>query len=165
MPLRNAVGDGGRIIGIDFCVPMLEIAQDKKVRMSLGLGDACAIPLVSRAFDAVTVGWGLRNVADLDSALREIHRLLKPGGRFVSIDMAKPRNGFVRFASAGTFSTLVPAFGALFGNRDAYKYLPKSTDRFASREEQVEAMRRAGFNEVTYKDMFLGNICIHRGVA
>jgi demethylmenaquinone methyltransferase/2-methoxy-6-polyprenyl-1,4-benzoquinol methylase len=164
-PLRRAVGDGGRIIGIDFCLPMLSVAKEKHVPMALGLGDACAIPLASGAFDAVTVGWGLRNVADLDVALSEIRRLLKPGGRFVSVDMAKPRNGLLRFASMATFSTLAPAFGALFGNKDAYKYLPKSTDRFASREEQVQAMERAGFREVTYKDMFLGNICIHRGVA
>lgn len=164
-PLRKAVGEKGRIIGLDFCLPMLKIAAEKHTPMTLGVGDACALPLASGSFDAVTVGWGLRNVADLDAALREARRVLKPGGRFVSVDMARPNSAIVRLASTTMFSTLVPALGAMFGNRDAYRYLPKSTDRFASREEQVGAMERAGFREVTYKDMFLGNICIHRGVA
>ena len=133
--------------------------------MALSLGDACALPLPSGAFDAVTVGWGLRNVADLDAALREIRRVLKPGGRFVSLDMTKPKNRLMRTASGAMFSVLVPAMGAVFGNKEAYKYLPKSTDKFASRDEQVEAMKRAGFTDAGYKDMFFGNICIHQGVA
>ena len=164
-PLRKAVGVSGKIIGIDFCAPMLEIAKQKGVPMELSLGDACALPFASGAFDAVTVGWGLRNVADLDLALSEIRRVLKPGGRFVSVDMAKPKNGLVKAASGAMFAILVPAMGAIFGNKEAYKYLPKSTDRFASRDEQVAAMKRAGFAEATYTDMFFGNICIHRGVA
>jgi demethylmenaquinone methyltransferase/2-methoxy-6-polyprenyl-1,4-benzoquinol methylase len=165
MPLGKAVGTGGRIVGIDFCVPMLEKAKEKRVPMTLGGGDACSLPLATGAFDAATVGWGLRNVADLDAALAEIRRILKPGGRFVSLDMAKPRNPLVRGASAAAFALFVPALGALVGNREAYKYLPRSTERFATRDEQVRAMKRAGFQEADYKDLFFGNICIHRGVA
>ncbi|MEO7454299.1 MAG: ubiquinone/menaquinone biosynthesis methyltransferase [Fimbriimonadales bacterium] len=165
LPLRRKIGDAGRIVGVDFCLPMLRVAQEKKAPMALNLGDACALPLASGSFDAVTVGWGLRNVADLSGALSEIHRVLKPGGRFVSLDMAKPRNTVVRFASSAAFSTLVPALGAVFGNRDAYKYLPKSTDTFASRSELKVAFEAVGFTGVSYADMFFGNICIHRGVA
>ena len=162
-PLRQAVGMSGRIIGLDFCLPMLIKAQEKEMPMALGSGDACALPLASGAFDAVTVGWGLRNVADLDVALAEIKRVLKPGGRFVSIDMAKPKGSLVRAISNLTISAFAPTIGAVFGNRDSYKYLPRSTDRFASREEQIESMHKAGFTETRYKDMFFGNICIHWG--
>ena len=162
-PLRRAVGPTGKIIGVDFCLPMLLKAQEKGSPMTLSGGDACALPLATGAFDAVTVGWGLRNVADLDVALREIRRILRPGGRFVSIDMAKPKSGFVRAVSSFVISVFAPTIGAVFGNKDSYKYLPKSTDRFASREEQVESMRKAGFTEARYKDMFFGNICIHWG--
>jgi demethylmenaquinone methyltransferase/2-methoxy-6-polyprenyl-1,4-benzoquinol methylase len=162
-PIRRAVGAGSTVVGIDFSSQMLKIARDKRVDMSLGLGDACALPLASGTFDAVTIGWGLRNVSELDTALMEVRRVLKPQGRFVSVDMAKPRNAFLRRASGITFSVLAPAVGAVFGNRDAYRYLPKSTETFASREELAAAMKRAGFQEVGYKDMFLGNICIHWG--
>jgi demethylmenaquinone methyltransferase/2-methoxy-6-polyprenyl-1,4-benzoquinol methylase len=164
-PLRRVIGEGGRIVGVDFSLPMLKVAQEKSAPMALNLGDACALPLASGVFDAVTVGWGVRNVADRDGALGEIRRVLKPGGRFVSLDMAKPRNGLVRFASSAAFSTLVPALGAFFGNKEAYKYLPKSTDRFASRYELKLAFEASGFRDVSYRDMFFGNICIHRGVA
>jgi demethylmenaquinone methyltransferase/2-methoxy-6-polyprenyl-1,4-benzoquinol methylase len=162
-PIRKAVSDTAKVVGIDFSLPMLEVGKSKAVPMSLGTGDACALPLSSSAFDAVTVGWGLRNVADLEAALSEIRRVLKPGGRFVSLDMAKPRNSVVRGGSRILFSLLAPALGTIFKRRDAYKYLPQSTEKFASRDEQVALMRRVGFSEATYKDMFFGNICIHWG--
>ncbi|MDQ2986444.1 MAG: ubiquinone/menaquinone biosynthesis methyltransferase [Armatimonadota bacterium] len=162
-PIRRDVGPAGMVIGIDFCLPMLRKGLEKAVPMSLSMGDACDLPLASASFDAVTIGWGLRNVADLDKALREIRRILKPRGRFVSADMARPQNPMMRVVSGAFFSTVAPAVGALFGNRNAYKYLPQSTDRFASRENQVAAIRRAGFSDAGYKDMFFGNICIHWG--
>jgi demethylmenaquinone methyltransferase/2-methoxy-6-polyprenyl-1,4-benzoquinol methylase len=162
-PLRRAVGASGKVVGVDFCFPMLDVGREKHVPMGLGMGDACALPLASASFDGVTVGWGLRNVADLEGALAEVHRVLKPGGRFVSVDMAKPRNAVMRTASKLIFSVAAPALGMIFKRRAAYKYLPQSTENFASREEQVDMMRRVGFAEANHKDMFLGNICIHWG--
>lgn len=162
-PIRSATGETGRVVGIDFCLPMIEVGKQKKVPMLLGQGDATSLPLCSATFDAVTVGWGLRNVADLEAALREIRRILRDGGRFVSVDMAKPKNPLVRGVSRLVFSVAAPALGAIFKRRDAYKYLPQSTEKFASREEQVALMRKVGFTEAKYKDMFFGNICIHWG--
>ena len=87
----EAVGETGHVFGVDFCAPMLRQAARKTAgRASLGLADATRLPFMPRSFDAVTVGWGLRNVPDIKAALREISRVLKPGGRFVSIDMARP---------------------------------------------------------------------------
>jgi demethylmenaquinone methyltransferase / 2-methoxy-6-polyprenyl-1,4-benzoquinol methylase len=161
-PLRKAIGDTGELVGVDFCPQMLERAEGKTAD-ALALGDACGIPLQSGRFHGVTVGWGIRNVPDIDAAHREIARILAPGGRFVSIDMARPLNSVVRAVSRFAFNTLVPVLGRLFGSRDAYTYLPQSTERFWSREELAASMERAGFTEVRTRDLFLGNICIHFG--
>lgn len=162
-PLRQAVGAQGRVIGIDFCFPMLELAQPKGDANGLSLGDACNLPVREASVDAVTVGWGIRNVPDIDAAHREMARVLKPGGQFVSIDMALPRNGLLRWASRIVCARVLPAMGKLFGNKTAYTYLPESTLRFADRERLAESMRAAGFSEVGYRDFMLGNICMHWG--
>lgn len=162
-PLKKSVGDSGRVYGIDFCLPMLELAQKKAVPGSVGLGDACALPVHTGMLNGVSVGWGIRNVPDIDQAHRELHRVLKAGGRFVSLDMAIPRNRVVRWFSAFAFNRLVPRLGSLFGKTQAYTYLPKSTQRFMTREELRESMEKAGFVDVHYKDLFFGNVCVHWG--
>lgn len=163
-PLRKAVGQSGKVLGIDFCRPMLDVARQKGVPGELALGDAGRIPAREASFDAVTVGWGIRNVPDIDAAHAEIHRVLKPGGRFVSVDMAIPRNGFMRWSSGLVCGKLLPRFGSLFGFKTAYTYLPKSTERFLSREGLKDSMERAGFANVGWKDFMFGNICVHWGV-
>lgn len=162
-PLRRVLGESGRIIGVDFCRPMLARARAKPHSMSLALGDVCSMPLRDELVDSVSVGWGIRNVPDIPLALSEAYRILKPGGRFVCVDMAAPRSAFLRSIGGFFFRWLVPALGGLFGKSEAYTYLPKSTDRHATREGLAEMMRQAGFSNVTYHDRFLGNICIHRG--
>ena len=198
VPLRRAVGPEGRVVGVDFCLPMLEGAKAKlreplplgrgrggvaasqiptdleerpRTRPSpegggpgLALGDACRLPVASGAFDAVSVGWGLRNVPDLDAALREAARVLKAGGRFVSLDMARPRNPLVRRAAELALRRVLPLLGGLLRlEGEAYAYLPESTLRFASRETLAAAMERAGFVDVAYRDLMLGNLCVHWG--
>jgi demethylmenaquinone methyltransferase/2-methoxy-6-polyprenyl-1,4-benzoquinol methylase len=159
-PLRQAVGPSGRVAGVDFCLPMLEIAKSKN-QGPLSLGDACRLPIASELFDAVSVGWGIRNVPNIDEAHREAARILKPGGRFVSLDMARPRNWVIRLISEWIGVQIIPKLGALFGKTTAYTYLPKSTLRFQSREQLSASMERAGFENIRYKDLLLGNICIH----
>lgn len=154
---------GIRAAGIDFCLPMLDKAAEKLGARPVSLGDACQLPVVSRAVDAVTVGWGIRNVPDIDAAHREIVRVLKPGGRFVSLDMARPNNRLIRASSEFIFNTLVPRLGTLFGKTQAYTYLPKSTQRFWSREQLSASMESAGLVDVRFKDLMLGNICVHFG--
>jgi len=162
-PLRRAVGPAGRVFGIDFCLPMLELAVKKAVPGSVGLGDACRLPILTESLDGISVGWGIRNVPDIDQAHREICRVLKPGGRFVSLDMALPRNAAVRKASVWICDRSLPLLGSLFGKSQAYTYLPKSAQRFKSREELKASMERSGFSDVGYRDLFLGNICVHWG--
>jgi len=163
-PLRSAVGAQGRVVGTDFCPPMLAKARDKFKSAQLSVGDTCVLPIRNESFNAVTVGWGLRNVPDVSLALHEVVRVLKPGGRFVTVDMARPRSKFVGRMSEFTFHSVVPLLGRVFGKSKAYTYLPKSAERFMSREELSDAMRTAGLSDVRTKDFFLGNICMHWGV-
>ncbi len=163
-PLRRAVGPTGRIIGVDFCLPMLAVAATKtRGHSSLGLGDACRLPIQSEAVDAITVGWGIRNTPNIDLAHAEAYRALRTGGRFVSIDMALPRSAFLRAASRFVAHRLLPLLGSILGKRRAYTYLPKSTETFLSREALADSMRRAGFVDVTWSDRMAGNVCIHFG--
>ena len=161
--LRTFVGTEGTVAGTDFCAPMLERAASKDSASTLSLGDACQLPFASGGFDGVTVGWGIRNVPDIDLAHREIFRVLRSGGRFVSVDMAIPKNPITRGVSQLTTQRLLPALGRMFGKTEAYTYLPKSTERFLDREGLAESMRSAGFNDVQFRNLFFGNICIHWG--
>jgi demethylmenaquinone methyltransferase/2-methoxy-6-polyprenyl-1,4-benzoquinol methylase len=163
-PLRRAVGPEGSLLGVDFCAPMLERARDKRTGAGLLLGDAGRLPVLASQFDGVTVGWGLRNVPDIGLALREACRALKPGGRFATLDMARPRSALVGRLSEAVFHRVVPLIGRVFGKTEAYTYLPKSTLRFLSRQEMAAAMEAAGFGEVRWRDFFFGNVCLHWGV-
>jgi demethylmenaquinone methyltransferase / 2-methoxy-6-polyprenyl-1,4-benzoquinol methylase len=163
VPLKDAVGERGLVAGVDFCLPMLEVARKKLGHPNLSLGDACCLPIASESFDAVSVGWGIRNVPDIDKAHRELVRVLKPGGRFVSLDMARPKNRVIRGFSEWAFQTVVPRIGSVFRKTKAYTYLPKSTERFWTREQLAASMERAGLIDVGHKDLMFGNICVHWG--
>lgn len=161
--LRRAVGDRGQVLGVDFCLPMLVEAQKKSVPGGLVQGDGCRLPVLAESVDAVSVGWGIRNVPDIDEAHREIFRVLKLGGRFVSVDMAIPRGAFVRLVSGFVSRRVLPLVGSLFGMKKAYTYLPKSTERFMNRQQLKDSMVRAGFRAVGWRDFMFGNICVHWG--
>ncbi len=149
-------------LGIDFCLPMLEFGSQKNLPLLI-LGDACQIPIQDCTFDIVTVGWGIRNVPDIDRAHREIYRVLNSNGRFVSIDMAVPSNVVTRYFSTKIFQKVIPKLGAWLSKAEAYKYLPESTQRFWDRGQLAESMRRAGFEKIEHRDLFFGNICVHWG--
>jgi demethylmenaquinone methyltransferase/2-methoxy-6-polyprenyl-1,4-benzoquinol methylase len=163
VPLMKAVGPGGTALGVDFCGPMLARARTKLPGAGLALGDACRLPLQDGAFDGATVGWGLRNVPDVNAALKEVARVLRAGGRFVTLDMARPKNGLVGRVSEWAFHTVVPLVGRVFGKSRAYMYLPKSTLQFLTRDEMKRAMEQAGFSDVRTRDFAFGNVCMHWG--
>ncbi len=162
IPLRNRVGQAGVLVGIDFCEPMLQLAKAKD-DATLILGDATQIPLADESVDGVTVGWGMRNVPDIDQTHREIHRVLRPSKRFVSLDMAMPKNRIIRGVARLVGKYILPRIGEKFGAKQAYTYLPESTVRFWDRARLAESMRLAGFVDVGHRDLFLGNICLHWG--
>lgn len=158
-PLFSTVGPQGHVFGLDFCLPMLQMAQVKHYP-DLSLGDACALPLLDSSVNGCAVGWGLRNVPSLAGALSEIFRVLKPGARLVSLDMAVPNNPILRVGSRIMTTYIFPFFGKLAGSKTAYTYLPKSTEGFVSPEQLTEAYRAAGFVENGFKRLMLGNIAV-----
>lgn len=162
-PIRKRIGEKGRLYGIDFCRPMLEIAKTKPYKFHLTLGDAMHLPFQDECFSGVTVGWGLRNVADLPQTLKQIYRVLRNGGKFVSVDTAIPKNKVYRIFGGVIFNTVVPFLGFLSGNKHAYTYLTKSTEKFATREQLASEFRKAGFRNVRWHDLFFGYICVMEG--
>jgi demethylmenaquinone methyltransferase/2-methoxy-6-polyprenyl-1,4-benzoquinol methylase len=156
---------GAHVLGLDFCLPMLDLATQKGVRHAAwGLADACTLPVATASMDAVTVGWGLRNVPDLDAALAEIARVLKPGGRFACLDMARPEAPVVGWFSERAFHVVTPLVGRLVGHADAYQYLPKSAERFVSRAVLRQKLEKAGLHDVRERSFMFGNISLTWGV-
>lgn len=162
LALRKAVGRSGSVVGLDFCLPMLRRAAPK-VDAFLALADALSLPVATSAFDAVTIGWGLRNLVDIDAGLREAYRVLKPGGWLVSIDTARPKNRLVSAVCAPTLRLVAPLLGHLAGDRLAYRYLQESTLRYRTPEQLDRSLEAAGFQRVQHRRLFLGNVCIHYG--
>lgn len=162
--LRQQVGSGGRVVGLDFCPPMLELAKPKEPMAELIEGDACDLPFRDGEFDAITMGWGLRNVPDRPAALREAWRVLKPGGRFVCLDMTQqPDNLIGRMRQKG-LHLATHMTGKAVDHQQEYDYLLKSVDTFLTLEELADMMRSSGFTEVGHRAIFFHNIGMHWGV-
>ena len=160
---------GARVVAADFCLPMLALAQDKYEsipdRRPTGLaGDALELPFADRQFAAVTVSFGLRNVADLDAALREIARVLADNGRIAVLEFAVPRNPILRAVYLFYFRRILPSIGRLISRRgSAYTYLPESVIDFSQRQEFLDRMAAAGFTQTEFKDLTAGVVCLYSG--
>lgn len=157
------------VIGIDFCLPMLDRAQERSRREARGdarfvEGDVMAMPFPDSSFDGATMGFSLRNVVDVDTTLREIHRVLRPGARFVSLDVTKAPNRTFKRLFDLYFYRLVPLLGGIVGgSRAAYSYLPNSLTHHPSAPELSERFVRAGFDSAGYVPLMGGAIAIHYG--
>ena len=153
----------------DFCLPMLALARRKYARAGgrgpAGLAaDALALPVADRSFAGATVAFGLRNVADLDDALRELHRALRPGGPLVVLEFALPRRAALRRLYLLYFRRVLPLLGRLLSPRGAaYSYLPSSVLEFPQREQFLERMAAAGFDDLEFRDLAAGAVCLYRG--
>jgi demethylmenaquinone methyltransferase / 2-methoxy-6-polyprenyl-1,4-benzoquinol methylase len=158
---------GGRVIGLDFSERMLERARRKSTAVEWVRGDVLALPFSDGSFDAVTVGFGIRNVEDLEAGLRELARVLRPGGRLGCLEITRPR-GALRPFFAVWFDGLVPLAGKVLPGGAAYTYLPASVRRFPGPEDLGEAMRRAGFADIGWRLLGGGIVALHvatRGTA
>jgi demethylmenaquinone methyltransferase/2-methoxy-6-polyprenyl-1,4-benzoquinol methylase len=168
--LARRTGSAGRVIGSDFSEPMLDVARAKAAERGVAgvrfeWGDALDLPYDDHSFDAVTVGFGVRNLADLERGVAELARLLKPGGRLVILEITQPRRPPLSIFFSLWFDRLVPLLGALAGDRDAYTYLPESVKRFPPPEGLALVMDRAGLEHIRYTVLAGGIIAIHSGVA
>jgi demethylmenaquinone methyltransferase/2-methoxy-6-polyprenyl-1,4-benzoquinol methylase len=153
---------GGDVTGLDFSEPMLDRARRKSAAVSWVTGDVLALPFDEASFDVVTVGFGIRNVADLEAALRELARVLRPGGRVASLEITQPR-GLLRPFFRVWFDRLVPLAGRLLPGGAAYTYLPASVRRFPGPADLAAAMERAGFSAVRWRLLAGGIVAIHTG--
>jgi demethylmenaquinone methyltransferase/2-methoxy-6-polyprenyl-1,4-benzoquinol methylase len=164
--LTREKGFGGFVVGADFAVPMLRHGEGKATRTVLAPvgADAVALPFADASMDGAIVAFGVRNVADLDAALREVRRVLKPGGRFVILEFSTPRNGVVRACYHAYFHHVLPFVGGVIsGHRSAYRYLPMSVAQFPTEERLAERLRGAGFGTVSWQPLTLGIAAIHVG--
>jgi demethylmenaquinone methyltransferase/2-methoxy-6-polyprenyl-1,4-benzoquinol methylase len=157
--LARRDGFRGRVVGADFALPMLARGRNKAPRTVPVAADALALPFPAARFDGALVGFGVRNLADLDSGLREAARVLKPGARFVVLEFATPRFAPLRAAYLFYFQKILPAIGRLVSkHRDAYTYLPESVLAFPEPEALSERLRAAGFSRVGFESL-TGGIC------
>jgi demethylmenaquinone methyltransferase/2-methoxy-6-polyprenyl-1,4-benzoquinol methylase len=159
-----------RVTGIDFCPPMLERAQQRARQLTRGgatfvEGDVMAMPFADATFDGATMGFSMRNVVEIDPTLREILRVLRPGARFVNLDVSKaPNAAFKRFFDL-YFYRIVPLLGGLVGgSRRAYSYLPNSLTHHPNAPELRDRFARAGFSQAGYLSLMGGSIAVHYGV-
>jgi demethylmenaquinone methyltransferase/2-methoxy-6-polyprenyl-1,4-benzoquinol methylase len=170
--LARAVGPGGSVVGVDFSEAMLEIARRKGETPAGDSGpvrfeqaNALLLPHVTGEFDAATVGFGVRNFSDLDQGLRELARVVRPGGRVVILEMTTPRRPPLSTFFRLWFDRVVPVIGRLAGDSAAYTYLPNSVRRFPGPEELAARMSAAGLTQIRYVLTAGGIIALHVGTV
>ena len=155
---------GGRVTGLDFSEAMLERARRKDPSIDWVEGDALALPFADGSFDAVTVGFGVRNLDDLEGGLRELRRVLRPGGRVAILEITRPRGllaPFYRF----WFDGVIPLAGKVLPGGSAYSYLPASVRRFPAPQGLAGLLDEAGFTEIRWRLFAGGIVALHTGVA
>ena len=157
-----------RVVGVDFAGEMLRIGRVKVVRdgladrIALARGDATRLPVASAAVDAVTIGFGIRNVHDISEACAEIVRVLRPGGRIAILEFAIPTLPVVRQVYLWYFRRVLPLIGRVLSRHDAaYSYLPASVGAFATPEEFVTILRQAGLSDVSGVPLTLGIVYLY----
>jgi demethylmenaquinone methyltransferase/2-methoxy-6-polyprenyl-1,4-benzoquinol methylase len=163
--------NGSTIVGIDFCPEMLKKAEVKyvsspdKERMHLLLSDALRLPFLDNTFDTVTISFVLRNVTDITSAFREMARVVKGGGRVVSLELTRPSSALARALYYFYIHRIAPHIGGLLsGQRAAYTYLPESILEFPSPGEVKEIMQQAGLQRIETHRLTLGTATVHTGI-
>jgi demethylmenaquinone methyltransferase/2-methoxy-6-polyprenyl-1,4-benzoquinol methylase len=164
--LSREPGFAGRVVGADFAEPMLRAGLGKAspAVVSPVVADAVDLPLADNSAAGAIVAFGIRNVAGLDAALREVRRVLRPSARFVILEFTTPRSSVVRAAYHLYFHHLLPLIGgAVSGHRTAYAYLPRSVANFPIEEQLAARMRDAGFGAVEWRTLTLGVAAIHIG--
>jgi demethylmenaquinone methyltransferase / 2-methoxy-6-polyprenyl-1,4-benzoquinol methylase len=155
---------GGQVTGLDFSPRMLERARRKSQSVTWVEGDLLALPFADGSFEAATVGFGVRNVADLAHGLAELRRVLFPGGRVAILEITIPRGPLAPFYRVW-FDRIVPLLGRLLKGGAAYSYLPASVRRFPGPADLAGQMREAGFADVGWRTFAGGIVALHTGTA
>lgn len=156
------------VVGLDFCRPMLDRAAEKSNTSDKPIpyieGDALELPFADGSFDAVTIAFGLRNVTGIEDGLKELFRILRPGGSALVLEFSKPRSFFMGTVFRVYCQKLLPLIGgSLSGCRSAYEYLPDSVTRFPDQESLKALMEKIGFQNVRYENLTGGIAALHIG--
>lgn len=157
-------GGAREVVGLDFSARMLERARRKDAAVEWVQGDLLELPFEDASFDAATVGFGVRNVADLERALAELRRVLRPGAGLGVLEITRPR-GPLRLFYRLWFEVLIPLAGKILPGGKAYTYLPASVRRFPGPDELAALMAAQGFADVTYRRLGGGIVALHTGTA
>ena len=169
LELATRVGPEGEVLGTDFSERMLELARAKAGALGRPVrfetANALALPYPDSAFDAATVGFGARNFSDLERGLREMTRVVRPGGRVVVLEITTPTRPPLSYFFELWFDHVVPSLGRLAGDPQAYSYLPSSVRRFPGPRALAELMWRCGLREISYTLTAGGIIALHVGVV
>lgn len=169
LSLELALSGKAKVVGTDFCRPMLEIADRKSQTENVAIpyveADAMKLSFADDSFDAATIAFGLRNLPNFENGLRELHRILKPGGRLAILECSHPPIPGFRQLYHFYFGRILPWIGGLVsGSSSAYKYLPDSVSKFPHQNELCDLMRAAGFSGVEYQNLTGGIAAIHTGI-
>ncbi len=168
--VSRRVGSRGQVVLSDINQAMLNRGRSRladrgiSVNVVPALADAEHLPFAAESFDVVTMAFGLRNVTDQRAALRECHRVLRPGGRLLVLEFSRVRaEGLRRLYDAYSFA-LLPALGRLVaGDSDSYRYLAESIRRHPGQEELADMMRQSGFSDASFQNLSSGIVAIHHG--
>jgi demethylmenaquinone methyltransferase/2-methoxy-6-polyprenyl-1,4-benzoquinol methylase len=159
---------GAEVMGLDFSEAMLQVAREKskiqssKSKVEFVCGDAQRIPFADKTFDVLTIGYGLRNLADLDAGLRDMWRVTKPGGRLLALEFGKPDNSVWRGIYFGYLKFLLPIFGRIFcGNAAAYGYILESLKHYPAQQVVADRMHALGWQNVQVVNLMGGIMSIH----
>ena len=155
---------GGRVVGLDFSTPMLERARRKSSEIEWVEGDALALPFADGSFDAVTIGFGLRNLPNVERGLAELRRVLRPGGRLAILEITRPTGvlaPFYRF----WFDGVIPLAGKVLPGGSAYSYLPASVRRFPAPDRLAKLLDEEGLAEIRWRLFAGGIVALHTGIA
>jgi demethylmenaquinone methyltransferase/2-methoxy-6-polyprenyl-1,4-benzoquinol methylase len=165
LELRRRIGPDGRVVGCDFSEPMLELARrksgDEGLPVEFGWADALDLPYGDASFDAVTIGFGARNLADLERGISEMTRVLRPGGRLVILEITRPQRQPLAGFYSLWFDRLVPVLGSLAGDPEAYSYLPDSVRSFPEPERLAAMLDSAGLGKIRWLLLAGGIVAIH----
>ena len=162
--LARLVGAAGRVVGLDFSPQMLEVARREHPRLEFLEGDALNLPFEDASFDASTIAFGLRNLADPVRGLREMLRVVKPSGRVVVLEFVRPPRGLVGGAYRIYLRTLLPAVGGLIsGQAAAYRYLSDTIDSYHTPGELADMAMQAGWSDVRFHGLAMGTVGILSG--
>jgi len=152
-----------KVVAADFTLEMMRVGQ-KTSPLNFSTADALRLPFDDSSFDAVVSGFLMRNVIDLQKAIEEQYRVLKIGGRIVILDTTRPKNNILSPFIRLHMHFVIPALGGLLtGSRDAYRYLPESTEGFVAAEEMASRLTKAGFQNIGFQRFMFGTIAIHWG--